>query len=202
VNRPPFVQFWAPLVWTTLDLTIYDDGTSDFELTGASPFPRHWVYDADGELVAKSGTTNFKNWYRRVLPRATPWGDTDSPALVTAVETAVERQLATHIMRAGRRPTIRRVPAGEAVMRQGEQAADVALLLDGVVSVAVDGAVLAELGPGAVLGERAVLEAGRRTSTVTAATDCRIAFASRADLDTDALHALRASHRREEVGSA
>ena len=47
-------------------------------------------------------------------------------------------------------------------------------MLDGMVEVAADGAVLAELGPGAMLGERASLEQGRRTATVRAVTDCRI----------------------------
>ena len=55
VPRPPFVQFRAPLVWTTLKLTINADGSSDFELTGASTFPRHWVYDQSGKLAAKVG---------------------------------------------------------------------------------------------------------------------------------------------------
>ena len=49
VPRPPFVQFRAPLVWTTLALTINADGSSSYELTGASVFPRHWVYDAVGQ---------------------------------------------------------------------------------------------------------------------------------------------------------
>ena len=55
VPRPPFVQFRAPLVWTTLKLTIHADGSSDYELTGASTFPRHWVYDDAGKLAAKVG---------------------------------------------------------------------------------------------------------------------------------------------------
>lgn len=198
VNRPPFVQFWAPLVWTSLSLTIFDDGSADYELIGASPFPRHWLYDGDGELVAKSGTTNFKNWSRRTLPRHTPWGDTDSPALVTAVESAVERELSRSIMRGGRRPMIRSLTAGRDLMVQGEPGADVILLLDGVVAITVDGELLAELGPGAVLGERALLEGGRRTSTVRAVTNCRIAVAGADDLDMEALSSLVGHHRREE----
>ena len=46
VKHPPFLQFRAPTVWTTLALTIRADGTSSFEVLGASKFPRHWVYDA------------------------------------------------------------------------------------------------------------------------------------------------------------
>src|SRR5262252_5296636 len=64
VNHPPFVQFKAPTVWTTLALTIRADGTNSFEVLGASKFPRHWVYDDDGQLAAKVGLANFKEWYR------------------------------------------------------------------------------------------------------------------------------------------
>src|SRR5437660_198714 len=53
VRRPPFVQVAAPLAWSTLALTIRADGSSDWEVVGASPFPRHWVYDRSGALAAK-----------------------------------------------------------------------------------------------------------------------------------------------------
>ena len=67
-------------------------------LTGASRFPRHWVYDRDGALSHKSGLTDFKDWYRLSFGRHTPWGDQDSEALVTAVETALERSLSARVM--------------------------------------------------------------------------------------------------------
>ncbi|MGH8982999.1 MAG: cyclic nucleotide-binding domain-containing protein, partial [Acidimicrobiia bacterium] len=67
-----------------------------------------------------------------------------------------------------------------------------------VVSVEVDGEPLVELGPGAVLGERAVLEGGRRTSTVRTLTKARIASVPGDRLDRDALAELSAGHRREE----
>jgi hypothetical protein len=198
INRPPFVQFWAPLVWTTLALTIHADGSSEHELVGCSPFPRHWLYDGSGALVAKSGTTDFKQWYRRVIKSSTPWGDAESEALVTAVESAAERDLSIRIMREGGKPKVRKVKAGTALMRQGEEATEIMLLLDGVVSVDVDGDVVAELGPGAILGERAVIEHGVRTSTVTAVTACRVALAGSGELDEHLLHAVGAEHRREE----
>ena len=75
VKHPPFVQFRAPTVWTTLALTIHADGTSSFEVLGASKFPRHWVYDADGKLAAKVGLADFKEWYRDAFGKHTPWGD-------------------------------------------------------------------------------------------------------------------------------
>jgi CRP-like cAMP-binding protein len=46
-----------------------------------------------------------------------------------------------------------------------------------VLSVAVDGTQIGKLGPGTVVGERALLEDGRRTVTLRAVTGCVIATA-------------------------
>ena len=119
VNHPPFVQFLAPVVWTTLRLTIRADGSTEHELVGASKFPRHWVYDDDGALAAKAGLADFSEWFRHAFGKHTPWGDQDSPALVTAVETALERELATTIMRGGEKPVVRTVEAGRPADRAG-----------------------------------------------------------------------------------
>ncbi len=108
VNRPPFIQLAAPLAWTTLALTLFADGTSTHELTGASPFPRHWIYDHARNLAHKSGLVDFKRWSQHAFGARTPWGDEDSPALVTEVETALERELSQRIMRGGVRPRIQR----------------------------------------------------------------------------------------------
>jgi hypothetical protein len=66
------VQFRAPLAWITLALTVSVDGSNRQELIGASPFPRHSVYDSEGKLAAKSGTIDFSAWYRRAFGRHTP----------------------------------------------------------------------------------------------------------------------------------
>lgn len=113
------------------------------------------------------------------------------------METALERELAATIMRGGEQPAIRRLPAGEHLTVQGEAGHEVFLVLDGVVDVEVDGEPLAEFGPGAVLGERSVLEGGRRTSTVTARTACRVAVATADQIDRATLAELSEGHRRE-----
>ncbi len=197
VNKPPFVKFEAPTVWTTLALTVHADGTSDYELIGASAFPRHWVYDHAGALTAKAGMADFKNWWRHSFGKHTPWGDQDSPALVTAVETALERELAERIMRIGQKPTIRTLGDGTLLTEQGEENDEIYLLLNGVVSVEVDGELIAELGPGAIIGERSALESGARTSSVRALTKVTVAVAAADQIDRDALHRLSAGHRRE-----
>jgi hypothetical protein len=199
VNHPPFVKVEAPTAWTTLALTIYADGTSAGKLIGCSPFPRHWVYDADGTLVEKSGLIEFKSWYRKAFGKHSPWGDEDSPAYATAVETALERELSAAIMRGGTAPKVKKLAQDSYLCRQGDVGHEMYVLLDGVLAVEVDGELLAELGPGAVLGERALLEDHRqRTATLRAVTKCKVAVASATDLKPEALEELREGHRREE----
>ena len=200
VRRQPFVQWQAPLVWTTLSLTLHADGTASSAMTGASPFPRHWVYDAKGALSHKSGLTDFRDWYRKSFGRHSPWGDEDSAALVTAVETALERELSGQLMHGDGKPRIRRLKAGDVLVHQGEPGADIYLLLDGVLRVERDGERLAEYGPGAMLGERAHLEGGARTSTLVAVTACRVAAVDAGHLDRSALEELSGGHRREDAG--
>ena len=202
VRRRPFVQWQAPLVWTTLSLTLHADGRSEFAMTGASPFPRHWVYDGDGQLSHKSGLTDFRDWYRKSFGRHSPWGDEDSPALVTVVETALERSLSVQLMHGAAKPRIQRVRAGDTLVRQGEPGTDIYLVLDGVIRVERDGERLAEYGPGAIQGERAHLEGGVRTSSLIAVTACKVAAVDAGQFDRSALEELSGGHRREDAGQA
>ncbi len=199
VKRPPFVQYSAPIVWTTLELTIYADGTHEGSMTGASGFPRHWVFDHAGALIAKSSLAEYKRWMNESFGRRTPWGDEDSPALVTEVESTLERQLQELIMRGGTTPTIRQVKSGKVLAEQGADGNELYLLLNGVLVVEVDGEQLAELGPGAVLGERAALEGGARTATLRAVTKCKVAAVPAGAVDQHALVELADGHRREEA---
>ena len=199
LNRPPFVQIVPPVVWTTLALTLAADGSATHEVVGASPFPRHWIYDKSGRLVQKVATTDFKAWSGDIFGEKTPWGREDSPAFVTEVESALERELSATIMRSGAKPRVRQVAAGRNLVEQGDSGDDLFLLLDGVLSVDVDGKALAEVGPGAILGERALLEGGLRTATLRAVTPCRVAVASAEQVSEEALTALAKGHHREET---
>jgi hypothetical protein len=198
VRRRPFVQWQAPLVWTTLSLTLHADGRAEYSVTGASRFPRHWIYDADGRLAHKSGLTDYANWTRVSFGRHTPWGDEDSPALVTAVETALEQALSVQLMHGAAKPRITQLQAGDELVRQGDFGQDIYLVLDGVIRVERDGTRLAEYGPGAMLGERAALEGGTRTSTLVAVTRCRVASVPAVQLGLSDLAELATGHRREE----
>lgn len=198
VPHPPYVKMQAPWVWTTLALTMHPDGSSEVELIGASAFPRHWVYDGRGALSLKSGLTDYEGWMAHSFGARTPWGEEDSPTLVTAAESATERLLSRILMGAAQPPRVVTLRPGQTLTRQGEQGTDLYVLLDGVLAVEVDGRVLAEMGPGAVLGERAGLEGGVRTSTLTAVTAARIAVAPGRSIDRDRLAELAVSHRREQ----
>jgi len=198
VRRRPFIQWQAPLVWTTLSLTLHADGRAEYEVTGASRFPRHWIYGADSKLGHKSGLTDYANWARVSFGRHTPWGDEDSPALVTAVETALEQSLSVQLMHGGARPRISHLEPGAELVRQGDFGQDIYLVLDGVIRVEHDGERLAEYGPGAMLGERAALEGGTRTATLAAVTKCRVAAVPAVQLDLSDLAELATGHRREE----
>jgi CRP-like cAMP-binding protein len=141
-------------------------------------------------------------------------------------EMAVENELADRILRGGRRPKVHKVKAGRVLVREGEPGKAMFVLLDGRLSVTVGGKVLAELGPGSVVGERAVVDAGlqsstvpitllvlqgpafavgereemmagNRTSTLTAVTDCRVAEVAPEDVDPEILRLLAQHHRRE-----
>jgi Cyclic nucleotide-binding domain len=199
VSGKPFMRIKSASAWTTLELTIHADGTSEHRLVGASPFPRHWIYDKDGVLVEKSAAIDFERWYRESHGKNTPWGDEDSPALATAVESELERELSRSILRSGAKLDRRSLDVGEALTKQGDEGRELFLLLDGLVDVEVDGEEVAEIGPGALLGERALLEGGTRTATVWATTPVRVAVIPPDAIEESALEELAAGHRREDA---
>ncbi len=202
VKRPPFVQYRAPITWTTLELTIHADGSHEERLVGAAPFPRHWVYGNDGRLIAKSSVAAYRHWAGAAFGSRTPWGDQDAPAMVSAVESALERELSSLIMRGNAgRARIARAAEGAPLVEQGAVDDRLFLLLDGVLRVEVDGQPLAEIGPGVVLGERAVLEGGRRSATLTAVTPCKLAVVTPDQVDRERLAVLAGNHRREDRGN-
>lgn len=183
-----------PPVWTTLALTIHPDGSSEHELLGASPFPRHWVYDTEGRLAEKSGLIDFSAWYRSRQTDPNPWGGADTPVLVSAVESELERGLSTLMVDSVDR---RRLEPGDTLVRQGDQGTDLFFLLDGILDVEVDGRVVAEVGPGAILGEHAALSGGTRTATLRATTRVRVAVVRGDAVERAALEEIGAGHRRE-----
>ena len=197
VRGKPYFQWHSAIAWTTLQLTIHADGRTEHALTGASAFPRHWIYDENGALVGKSGTIDFDKWYRESHEANTPWGAEDSPALVTAVESELEREVSARLMgNGGAKP--RRVAEGETIFSQGDEDDDTLLLvLDGVLAAEVDGEVVGEVGPGAIVGERAALE-GQRTATLRARTPAKLMAFSASELEPAELAEVATGHARED----
>jgi len=198
VKGGPMFRIHSATAWTTLALTLHADGRVEHEVVGASPFPRHWIYDNDGVLSAKSGTVDFKTWYRESHGDNTPWGEADSPVVVAAAETAMERELSRILLRGDTKLPRRTLDEGEALVEQGTPGDDLYLLLDGVLGVEVDGEQVAEMGPGTMLGERAALEGGARTATLRALTPCRVAVIA-SELVTEREMAVLAADRQREA---
>jgi len=192
----PFFRVQSASAWTTLELTINADGSCEHKLTGASPFPRHWVYDKDGVLCQKSGTIDFERWYREAHGAHTPWGEEESDAFAVAVESELERELSNSIMRSGAKLQRRQLDAGEALIEQGQEGRELFLILDGIVDVEVDGEEVAEIGPGALIGEMALLGDGRRTASVYATTPTRVVVVPPDAVSQSALEELAAGRQQ------
>jgi hypothetical protein len=190
VRGKPFFQVASASAWTTLQLVISTDGTSKAALLGGSPFPRHWVYDHEGRLVEKSGSIDFDAWYREVYGAKTPWGESDWQTLVTPAESELERELSASVMKSGVKLEKRRLGEGDTLVREGDEGRELFLILDGVLSVEQGGAPVAEVGPGAILGERGLLGDGRRTATLVATTNARVAVIPSEAIDERVLATL------------
>jgi hypothetical protein len=194
VRHEPYVKIAGPVAWTTLALTIHADGTDEYRLVGASSFPRHWVYDHSGRLVAKSGFIDHETWWRGAFGTHTPWGAEDSAPIVAAAESALERQLSVAVVDA--KPRFRRLQAGRNLVQQGDRGDDLYLLFDGMLQVEIDGKPVAEVGPGAIVGEMALLQEGRRTATLRAVTPCRVAVVPKDLIDREALEGIAEDRMR------
>ena len=113
VRRPPFVQYFVAD-------RLVDVGAHPLRRRPQREPPRRGldvpsplgVRRPTGLLVAKSGLVDYKDWAGNAFGKHTPWGDEDSPAFVSAVETALERQLSAVMMHGAAKPEIRKLKAG------------------------------------------------------------------------------------------
>ena len=160
----PYLHIGSATAWTTLELVIRADGSSEARLVSASPFPHHSVYGPDGSLVSEHGVADYGGWYQESLEES-PWAGGK-----------LEEELDVIVLRSGgAKLERRRLDPGECLVEQGEAGTDMFMLLDGVLQVEIDGETVAELGSGAVLGELAVLGDGKRTATLRAVRASRVA---------------------------
>ena len=194
----PFLVTRPFTIWTTVELTIRTDGSSTQHLAGASPFPRHWLYDDGGHLVEKAALTRAMLWESTVFGRHTPWGGEDQVPVVAPPETELERALAERVMQGGPAPVVRELAAGEFLFRQAEPGTSLAVILDGTFEVRVNGQVAGQVGPGTVVGERASLADGRCTADLRALTQARVAEIAPGVLTAEQLSELAQGHHRED----
>ena len=112
---------------------------------------------------------------------------------VIAAQSEVEQRLIEQILYGSLAPTVTEWKAGTNLFQQGFFAQAVHLVLDGEVSVTVDGAEVARLGPGHVFGEMAMLGNRQRTGTLTAVDATTIASMGESSVDREDLRALAAA---------
>jgi len=187
LDGKPYFHVGSATAWTTLELVLRADGSTERRLVSSSPFPRHSVYDADGLLVDEQGANDYESWHRQTAG-ASPWSDDVAGA-------ELDRELDRIALRNGARLQRRRLGRGETLVEQGEAGCDMFLVVDGVLDVEVDGVVVAQVGSGALLGERAVLGDGRRTATLRAVRASRVAILQQETIDGSRLAELVAQRR-------
>ena len=195
VSGKPFFRISSATAWTTLALTIGIDGTSFHELVGRARSRATGSTTSTGASPrSRARSTSSPGTARRTA--TTRPGETRSPTFVTAAESALERQISRDLLTTGIDFERRTLEPEDTLVEQGEPGGDLYLLLDGVLAVIVDGDEVAEIGPGAIVGERASLENGTRTATLSARTRCRVAVIPAKLVDRQELEDLAATRGR------
>jgi hypothetical protein len=180
------VRLSAPIAWSTVALTIHADGSSRAELADASCFPRHYLYDAEGNLTHKSALISYRHWLHWSGQENSPWSGVAGPVPVAQVRGAAERSLADTILVSGGYRQ-HRLPAGALLSEAPIAETEVHVLLDGLLVIEFDGKPAVEVGPGAIFDPAKRTQVSKEHVTVRARTPCRLAVLARDHLDSDAL---------------
>ena len=186
ISHPPFVRLSAPLAWSTIVLTVGADGSSRAELTAASPFPRHYLYNTTGTLTAESALIRYHAWLRRSDQANSPWEGAGDAIPLAPVPSGVERSLAHSILVSGGYRQ-HELAAGAMLADLPISPADVHVLLDGLLVFEIDGRPALEAGPGAIFDPAMRASESKQHVTVRAKTRCRLAVLPRDQLDSQAL---------------
>jgi hypothetical protein len=203
VPHPPFWRLTAPIAWSTVALTLRRDGSSQAEIAGASPFPRHYLYDSAGLLTHKTAVIRYKDWIRESAGQDSPWGGGGEPVPVSAVRGPAERSVADAILMSGRYRQ-QGLPEGALLSVLPIAVTEVHLLLDGLLLIEIDQRPAAEAGPGAIFDPATRPAYSKEHVRVRAKTSCRLAILPREQLDSQALLGVAAeaisrmeAHRRQ-----
>ena len=89
----------------------------------------------------------------------------------------------SHRERAAERLAEVDVDLGTVIARQGDCAYHLFVVREGTAAVTIDGELVTSLGPGSTFGEIGIVEHGRRTANVVAATPMRLLTMTVGDFD-------------------
>lgn len=70
-------------------------------------------------------------------------------------------------------------PVGQTIFREGDPGDVLYIVIEGEVTILIDGQPLETLGPGDILGEMALIEDRPRSATALATTDCLLTLVTR-----------------------
>jgi hypothetical protein len=186
VSHPPYVRVSAPIAWSTIVLTLHTNGSSESHLADASVFPRHYLYDSAGRLTDKTALIRYKDWLHRSVQQESPWAGVRQPVPTAGVKGEAERSLADAILVSASYDQ-HRLPEGAMLSELPIGDDRVAVLLDGLLTVLIDGEPAVELGPGAILDPSKRSLESRQHARIRAQTAVRLAVLPRDKLDSDAL---------------
>jgi hypothetical protein len=188
VRHAPFWRLSAPIAWTTLALTIRVDGSSSVSIDAASPFPRHYLYDTQGNLLQKTGLIRYSAWIAESQESDTPWGGVSNPPVLVDVNSRVERAVAnTALMEYGY--VQHKLAPGDFLRDSPISESRVHLLLDGILVIELDEHPVGEVGPGAILDPSLRIALSKQHARIRARTPCRLAVIDRHLFEKGALQA-------------
>ena len=182
VNHPPFVQFEGPTVWSTLALTLHADGRSRVRADRREPVPaalgvrqrRQAERARPGSPISRSGggtrSASTRRGATRIRRRSSPrWRPRSSASCRRT------------IMRGGEKPKVRKLKEGARARRAGPARQRAVSPARRRAQRRSRRRVGRRTRTGRIVGERAILEGGRRTSTLRALTPKRSVAVADAD---------------------
>ena len=199
VRRRPFMQWQAP---SRVDHALADAARGRANRARADrrqPVPASLGLRRREPALAQVGPDRLQGLVPQVVRQAQPVGRRGLRGVGRPPSSPPSRPRSRHSScRVAASGASSAIPAGTVLFKEGEPGTEVLLILDGIVRVERGGERLAEYGPGALLGERAHLEGGIRTSSNIAVTPCRVAMFEADLIDRSHLEELSVGHRRED----
>lgn len=188
-GHEPTLHLVPPVIWTSLELTLFADGGSSFALTDYTPFPPVRLYGPDGRVAEDVGTVEWNSWAGYRGSGDTPWGGADSREVTAAAEQHLYDAVRA-VLRDGAEPVVIDLDAGEVLIRDGDTDTTLYVVLDGILRISAEGRRLGDVGCGAVLDRRSGASDPVGRGSVRAVTAARVFAVPSRDVDEGALRRL------------